>query len=123
MVAATANWDEVTLDDKLHELQTCSSVFPSDSAVFSYCLNGSVCRISTAPQDHIRIICDCSNLATQNHFYAGPQCATKITRKYRIQQGRNLDSLMQLVNTSFIEDVLGMNQWKNDVRSVGPLPL
>lgn len=123
LVDAAVSLDEVTQEDSLEHIPLCSSILPAGSSVFDYCLNGSLCRMDTAPQEYARIICDCSILATQNHFYTGPQCATKVMRTYRVHQARNLDSTLNLVNTCFLEDVLGMNQWKNDINVVGPLVL
>ncbi|KAK1444497.1 hypothetical protein BgAZ_104030 [Babesia gibsoni] len=122
-VGASTIPHELTQEDSLDHLPQCSEVLQSGSPALEYCLNGSVCRIDSATDEYAQIVCDCTNLSTQNFFYAGPQCATKVMRKYVVQQARNLQSTLNVVNTSFLEDVLGMNQWKNDVNSVGPLPL
>ncbi|GIX60931.1 uncharacterized protein BcabD6B2_03660 [Babesia caballi] len=115
--------EELSLEDDLEKYPLCETLLSEDSAALKYCLNGSTCRIGPGPEDHLQIVCDCSVIATQDYFFAGPQCATKVMRTYRTQKARNLDSTVQVVNTCFLEDVLGMNQWKNDVATVGHLPL
>ncbi|GBE58846.1 hypothetical protein, conserved [Babesia ovata] len=122
-IPAGQRLEELSQEYDLGDLPLCRTLLPSDSAALSYCLNGSTCRIGQGQSGYAQVVCDCSEIATSDYFFAGPQCATKVARMYRIQQARNLDSTVQVVNTSFFEDVLGMNQWKNDVNSVGHLPL
>ncbi|ORM40018.1 uncharacterized protein BXIN_1276 [Babesia sp. Xinjiang] len=115
--------EDLTQEDDISELPLCKDILTPDSAAIAYCLNGSTCRVGSGSENHAQLVCDCREIATQDFFFAGPQCATKVRRKYRIQQAFNLDSTVQVINTCLIEDVLGMNQWKNDVSSVGHLPL
>ncbi|KAG6440077.1 hypothetical protein BBOV_III007235 [Babesia bovis T2Bo] len=122
-VAEEQPLEELSQEDDLSDLPECKTVLAADSAALTYCLNGSTCRVGKGSGKYAQIVCDCSTIATKDVFYAGPKCATKVRRKYRVQQAFNFDSTLQVINTCLIEDVLGMNQWKNDVTSVGHLPI
>ncbi|XP_026193136.1 uncharacterized protein LOC113147287 [Cyclospora cayetanensis] len=86
----------------------CISFFPADAQVLAYCKNGAKCGVNVASGTLLELVCDCEALQTTEKFYAGPDCSIEQNMNYIMG---SLDS--DVPNTCWLENLLGLNQWKD----------
>ncbi|UVC54450.1 hypothetical protein MACJ_003997 [Theileria orientalis] len=97
--------DKIGMNDDLSKYTKCENVFPQESDIMKICRNNSTCRLLPGPEGYLQVFCDCSNTITETYYYMGPQCET----------------ISGFLNTSWLEDILAKNSWKNDFSRVGLL--
>nr|PIM00695.1 hypothetical protein TGCOUG_314415 [Toxoplasma gondii COUG] len=86
----------------------CQDHFPNDPAVLNYCQNGATCNVQLTSGQLLQIICNCAELQTTEYLYAGPSCSIK--QKLAFVAGSFGTSVR---NTSWLENLLGLNSWKD----------
>ncbi|CAD2109054.1 conserved Plasmodium protein, unknown function [Plasmodium vinckei] len=93
---------------------TLCSLVTNEDTILSYCKNGSDCYIkNTNNSPYSSIICVCKKF--KENYFAGPDCSIRIPLHYKIMKNNDV------LNTSWIEDLLKLNTWKNDENRVGKI--
>lgn len=93
----------------------CSDATPN-VAIKNYCKNGSECYlIDTDNPQYLSISCDCTEAKSESFYFGGPDCSIKIPYYYKAMNTN------EVLNTSWLEDLLGLNSWKNELHRVGKI--
>ncbi|CCF75460.1 conserved Plasmodium protein, unknown function [Babesia microti strain RI] len=99
----------------MENLPNCSDVIQDEELVSNLCRNNATCKIRIH-EEYVEALCDCSRLTNNTHYFVGKYCEIAVPHP-RVSSNDINDSL----NTCFIEDLLGINEWKNNFSIYGKI--